>query len=466
MSSNLISTPTTGEMSRLPGAQPVAPRADDLAIRVENLSKCYQIYDAPHDRLRQFVMPRLQRFFGRAVGNYHREFWALRDVSFEVAKGETVGIIGRNGAGKSTLLQLICGTLTPTAGCVETSGRVAALLELGAGFNPEFSGRENIYLNAAVLGFAREQIDERFDDIAAFADIGQFLDQPVKTYSSGMYVRLAFAVQACADPEILIVDEALSVGDLGFQYKCFRRMEELRGRGVTILMVTHSTGSVLQYANRCIVLDAGKLTHDTPNVLDAVLTYEKGMLYREPRSSSPDSVAPEKPKFTVQALAQRQSERRVAQVEEMRFGSARAIIDDIKVLRVADESSEDCRLIQSGEEIAFRVRILSSDHIPDAVLGISLSQAKGNDIWGDNNLNAGQVIDLAPGVLEVEYRVRLPISAGEYLIHCGLAKFSGDKREELDQRRPVGRLRVWSPRGQVGVVYAPVEVKLTGCPAA
>lgn len=466
MSSELISTPTAGEMSRRPGAQPAAPRMDDLAIRVESLSKCYQIYDAPHDRLRQFVMPRLQRLFGRAAGNYHREFWALRDVSFEVAKGETVGIVGRNGAGKSTLLQLICGTLTPTAGRVETSGRVAALLELGAGFNPEFSGRENIYLNAAVLGFAREQIDERFDEIAAFADIGQFLDQPVKTYSSGMYVRLAFAVQACADPEILIVDEALSVGDLGFQYKCFRRMEELRSRGVTILMVTHSTGSVLQYANRCIVLDAGKVTHNTPNVLDAVLTYEKGMLYHETRSSSPDSAAPEIPKFTVQALARRQSERRVAQVEEMRFGSARAIIDDIKVVRVADESGEDCRLIQSGEEIAFRVRILSSDHIPDTVLGISLSLAKGNDIWGDNNLNAGQVIDLAPGVLEVEYRVRLPISAGEYLIHCGLAIITGAEREELDQRRPVGRLRVWSPRGQVGVVYAPVEVKLTECRAA
>lgn len=462
MSSNLTGAMAKDETVPVLGARQETSPAYHPAIRVEKLSKCYQIYDAPRDRLRQFVLPRFQRLLGRAVGNYHQEFWALRDVSFDVGKGETVGIIGRNGAGKSTLLQLICGTLTPTAGRVETSGRVAALLELGAGFNPEFTGRENIYLNGAVLGFAREQIDDRFDDIAAFADIGQFLDQPVKTYSSGMYVRLAFAVQVCADPEVLIVDEALSVGDLGFQYKCFRRMEELRSRGVTILMVTHSTGSVLEYANRCIVLDAGRVTDNTSNVLDAVLTYEKGMLRREARSSTTESAVRSRDSFTAEALALRQSERRDVDVEETRFGSARAIIDDIKVMRVADGSGEDCRLLRSGEEVAFRFRILSSDHIPDVVLGISLSQAKGIDVWGDNNLNAGQVIDLAPGVREVEYRVKLPISAGEYLIHCGLAKFNGDTREELDQRRPAGRLRVWSARNQVGVVHAPIVVNLAG----
>lgn len=462
MSSSPAGAHSVGEVVQ-PSDVPVPASASvESAIRVTRLSKCYQIYDAPRDRLRQFVMPRFQRAIGRKVEAYHREFWALKDVSFEVGKGETVGIIGRNGAGKSTLLQIICGTLTPTSGTVETSGRVAALLELGAGFNPEFSGRENIYLNGAVLGLAREQIDERFDDIASFADIGQFLDQPVKTYSSGMYVRLAFAVQACVDPEILIVDEALSVGDIGFQYKCFKRMEELRSRGVTILMVTHSTGSVLEYANRCIVIDAGRITHNTSNVLDAVLAYEKDMRGQASRLLDSTRTSGEKTSFTAQTLASRQAERRNALVEETRFGTARAIVDDIQVVRSADPAGEDCRLIQAGEEVAFRFRILSSEQIPGVVLGISLSQAKGNDVWGDNNLNAGQVIDLAPGALDVEYRVRLPISAGEYLIHCGLAIFAGAEREELDQRRPFGRLRVWSPRGQVGVVHAPIKVKIGG----
>ncbi|MDZ4098100.1 MAG: ABC transporter ATP-binding protein, partial [Methylophilaceae bacterium] len=192
----------------------------NIAIKVENLSKCYQIYDNPRDRLKQFVAPRLQRLTWQTPKQYFREFWALKDVSFEVKKGETVGIIGRNGSGKSTLLQMICGTLNPTSGSIQTSGRSAALLELGSGFNPEFTGRENVYMNAAVLGLTQDEIDKRYDDIVAFADIGEFINQPVKTYSSGMVVRLAFAVQSQIDPDILIVDEALSVGDAKFQAKC------------------------------------------------------------------------------------------------------------------------------------------------------------------------------------------------------------------------------------------------------
>ncbi|MGQ5711026.1 ABC transporter ATP-binding protein [Desulforudis sp. DRI-14] len=232
--------------------------SDDIAIRVNNLSKCYLIYDRPQDRLRQSIIPRLQRLVGRQPKNYFREFWALRDVSFEVKKGETVGIIGRNGSGKSTLLQIICGTLTPTSGTVETSGRIAALLELGSGFNPEFTGRENVYMNGAVLGLSKEEIDARFDDIAAFADIGEFIDQPVKMYSSGMYVRLAFAVAINVDPEILIVDEALSVGDELFQRKCFSRIEAIRNNGATILFVSHSGSTIVELCNRAILMDAGE----------------------------------------------------------------------------------------------------------------------------------------------------------------------------------------------------------------
>jgi lipopolysaccharide transport system ATP-binding protein len=232
--------------------------AEDFAIRVSNLSKNYQIYETPRDRLKQFVLPRLQRMAGQAPKQYYREFRALNDVSFEVRKGETVGIIGRNGSGKSTLLQIICGTLTPTDGTVETRGRIAALLELGSGFNPDFTGRENVYLNASVLGLPQEEIEMRFDDIAAFADIGDFIDQPVKTYSSGMVVRLAFAVAINVDPEILIIDEALSVGDELFQRKCFSRIEAIRATGATILFVSHAGSTIVELCDRAVLMDAGE----------------------------------------------------------------------------------------------------------------------------------------------------------------------------------------------------------------
>ncbi len=231
---------------------------NDIAIQVKNLSKCYQIYDHPRDRLKQFVLPRLQRFVGLPPRQYFREFWALKDFSFEVKKGQTVGIIGRNGSGKSTLLQLICGTLNPTSGSIRTNGRIAALLELGSGFNPEFTGRENVYINASVLGLSNEEIDERFDDIAAFADIGEFIEHPVKTYSSGMMVRLAFAVAISVDPEILIVDEALAVGDELFQRKCFSRIDAIRSSGATILFVSHSGSVIIELCDRAVLMEAGK----------------------------------------------------------------------------------------------------------------------------------------------------------------------------------------------------------------
>ncbi|ACV64804.1 ABC transporter related [Desulfofarcimen acetoxidans DSM 771] len=251
--------------------------SENIVISIKNLSKCYHIYDRPQDRLGQYIIPCLKRLVGRQSKNYFREFWALRDVSFEVKKGETVGIIGRNGSGKSTLLQIICGILTPTSGTVETKGRVAALLELGSGFNPEFTGRENVYMNGAVLGLSREEIDERFEDIAAFAGIGEFIDQLVKTYSSGMYVRLAFAVAINVDPDILIVDEALSVGDELFQRKCFSRIEAIRKNGATILFVSHSGSTIVELCNRAVLMDTGeKLAIGSPKQI--VGRYQK-LLY-------------------------------------------------------------------------------------------------------------------------------------------------------------------------------------------
>lgn len=445
------------------GLRPVVAASDaGFVIRVRDVSKYFPIYETPRDRLKQMLLPRLTRLLGRAPRSYHREFWALNGVSFDIRRGETVGIIGRNGAGKSTLLQILCGTLEPSSGIVETRGRIAALLELGAGFNPEFSGRENVFMNGAILGLSHAEVARRFDEIAAFADIGDFIEQPVKTYSSGMYVRLAFAVQACVDPDILIVDEALAVGDIGFQYKCYKRMEALKKKGVTILMVSHATGSILEYADRCIVLDGGRVVHDTTDVLAAVLAYEKGMLNSPQVSvaaSAVGDVAQPSSVTELKAIQQRDGNRALG---EKRFGSARAIIERIGLYKSDGAALAENPLLRPNEEIVFRFVLAAAEAIPNVVLGVSLSGVKGGDIWGDNNLGANQPLDLRPGRQEVEYRVRLPLSSGEYLLHCGLACFDGEGREELDQRRPVAQLRFWSPREQVGVVHAPIRVELPG----
>ncbi|MGE8311598.1 MAG: polysaccharide ABC transporter ATP-binding protein, partial [Pseudomonas protegens] len=223
----------------------------ELAIKAQGLGKCYPIYDQPRDRLLQLLLPRGKQRY--------REFWALKDVALEVRKGETLGIIGRNGSGKSTLLQLICRTSTASTGSVTSHGRIAALLELGSGFNPEFSGRENVYLNGAVLGLKRAEIEARFDEITAFANIGEFIDQPTRTYSSGMLVRLAFAVSVCVEPDILIVDEALAVGDASFQFKCLERLERLTRQGTTLLFVSHDMSMVKRFCNRALYLRDGEI---------------------------------------------------------------------------------------------------------------------------------------------------------------------------------------------------------------
>ena len=236
---------------------------EEIAISLNNVSKCFKRYARPVDRLKEILFPNK---------SYAQEFWALRDISFEIMKGETMGIIGRNGAGKSTLLQLICGTLTPTSGEVQVNGRVSALLELGAGFNPEFTGRENVYMNGAIMGLSKTEVSERFDNVAAFADIKDFIDQPVKTYSSGMYVRLAFASAIHVDPDILIVDEALAVGDMFFQAKCMARMRRMMESGVTVLFVSHDTISVKGLCQRGVFLENGELKK-IGKASDVVATY-------------------------------------------------------------------------------------------------------------------------------------------------------------------------------------------------
>jgi lipopolysaccharide transport system ATP-binding protein len=246
--------------------------SSDVAIQTRGLSKSYAIFERPEDRLKQMLV--------RGRKKFYREFWALRDVSFEVRRAQTLGIVGRNGSGKSTLLQIICGTLTPTSGEIEVKGRIAALLELGAGFSPEFTGRENVYLNGAIIGLCREEIDERFDRIAAFAGIDDFIDQPLKTYSSGMYARLAFAVAINLDPDILVVDEALSVGDEAFQRKCFARIGEIKERGGTVLFVSHSASAVVELCDWAMLIDRGEvLVTDAPK---KVIGYYHRLIFAPP----------------------------------------------------------------------------------------------------------------------------------------------------------------------------------------
>ncbi len=228
--------------------------SENYAIRVKNISKYYEIYRTPQDRLKQFLLPTIRSALRRTPKKYYKEYWALKNISFDIKKGETIGIVGRNGAGKSTLLQIICGTLHPSEGYIEINGRIAALLELGSGFNPEFSGRENIFLNASVLGLSRSEIESRYDDIVAFSEIADFIDQPVKTYSSGMYVRLAFSVIAHVNADILVIDEALAVGDVFFQQKCMRFLRAHQAAGGTVIFVSHDTSAVVNLCERGVLL--------------------------------------------------------------------------------------------------------------------------------------------------------------------------------------------------------------------
>ena len=380
--------------------------AADTAIRVQNLSKCYQIYDTPRDRLKQFVVPRLQRLAGQPSKQYFREFWALQDVSFEIKKGETVGIIGRNGSGKSTLLQMICGTLNPTSGSVQTNGRIAALLELGSGFNPDFTGRENIYMNASVLGLSNEEIDARYNDIAAFADIGDFIEQPVKTYSSGMVVRLAFAVASSVDPEILIVDEALAVGDSVFQAKCYKRFQQMREKGATVLLVTHDIGTVVQLCNRAFVLHRGELVASgSPK--------DMGDEYRrrcaEEASGNRDlTVAPSE---LLSSSIDDQWMERSPNTQE--YGDGRATFEGFALL---NNNGQLTTQIVSGEDLTLRMKINFQEDCAAPIAAFGFNDLSGQEICGTNTWFESQDIGHieAGQRVEVKFHFKLQLQTGVY----------------------------------------------------
>lgn len=395
----------------------------DIAIKVESLSKCYHIYDRPIDRLKQMVLGRWRQ--------YYREFWALKDVSFEVKKGETVGIIGRNGSGKSTLLQLICGTLTPTYGTVETQGRIAALLELGSGFNPEFTGRENVYMNGAILGLTKAEIDHHFDDIAAFADIGDFIERPVKTYSSGMMVRLAFAVIAHVDADILIVDEALSVGDAFFTQKCMRFLRCFQDNGGTILFVSHDTGAVVNLCNKAFLLVQGKINgsgmpkevlmrylaalNTASRTIDALWDKKNAV---DDKSVLCEGSAIEMLKETTASLS---PDGFASKTNLLSFGTGDAKITSV---RLFDQNGTSLVAVEGGELVVLEVQALANKDIASAIIGFTLKDRLGQSICGYNTWQHGLLLQIrCDQTLNVKFEFQMPVLAkGDYSFDVALAE--------------------------------------------
>nr|WP_154927641.1 ABC transporter ATP-binding protein [Pantoea agglomerans] len=372
--------------------------SNENAIVVDNVSKCYQIYDNPRDRLKQFVFPKVDSLIGRESKRFYNEFWALKDINFEIKKGESAGIIGRNGSGKSTLLQIITGTLTPTSGSISTQGRIAALLELGSGFNPEFTGRENIYLNGAVLGLSKTDIDNKFDAIAGFADIGSHLEQPVKTYSSGMMVRLAFAVQVQLEPDILIVDEALAVGDALFQKRCFRQIEKLTSNGVTLLFVSHDQESVRTLTNKSVLLDRGKqlMTGLSSEVLleyRRLLHDEENKFYSNLASDiSERAKSEEAPKIVNEngiqeesvVLSESDKKSETLRSDKLSFGEGEATIDGVELFNSNKELSN---VFNPGEKITIRVHFSVHQPTDKLNVGVRIRNKEGVKIYSWGTLN-------------------------------------------------------------------------------
>lgn len=359
-------------------------------VSVQNVSKRYEIYSRPVDRLKQAVFLGRRRFFN--------EFWALRNVSFDVKRGEALGIIGRNGSGKSTLLQIIAGTLRQTKGDVQVNGRVAALLELGSGFNYEFTGRENIFLNGAILGLTQREIEERYDDIVGFADIGDYIDQPVKTYSTGMVMRLAFAVQVQVQPDVLIVDEALAVGDVLFQKRCYQKMEEMRSAGVTLLFVSHDQESIRTLTSHAILLKDGHIeSHgNSAEVLldyrrllhDAEKKYFEGQFISHTAKLQKEKALPAAPAASVPAPAPVES-----RTGKMSFGDLEAELLEVQVM---DRNGEACSLFYPGDVVTIRVHVRMHCDLKHLNIGLRIRNKEGLKIhsWGtfnqDVNIWAGQ----------------------------------------------------------------------------
>ncbi len=379
--------------------------SSDIAIKVEGLSKCYQIYDRPQDRLKQMLM--------RGRKQYYREFWALKDLSFEIKKGETVGIIGRNGSGKSTLLQMICGTLNPSSGSIQTNGRIAALLELGSGFNPEFTGFENIYLNAKVLGLTDAETDSKLNSIIEFADIGDFINQPVKTYSSGMMVRLAFSVAIHVEPDILVVDEALSVGDAYFQAKCANKIKSIISGGATVLFVSHDTSSVKSLCNKALLLNSGR-TQYYGDVNTAVEKYYSALVADQSTKSEATSLMHRSFDVLHPSASNNSNFLSIANFQRIQNGAA----EFINVLML-DDQGLPTEAVTFGQKVTLRQIIQINSSISRLGFAYHIRDKNGQDIiYSDSGIESGGQISpiTIGGAYVADWTFTVHLREGHYVV--------------------------------------------------
>ncbi len=419
-------------------------------IRVEHLSKSYRIYDRPWDKLRETL--------GFRSRTLCREFWALEDISFELDTGQTLGIIGQNGSGKSTLLQVLAGIMRQTRGNCSVTGKVSALLELGSGFNPEFSGRENVFMNGAILGLDTHHMRERFEDIARFAEIGSFMDQPVKTYSSGMYMRLAFAVAVNVDPDILLIDEALAVGDLIFQHRCMHRMKDLRDRGKAIVLVTHDLDAVTRFCDRCLLLDAGHILEDGKP--DMVVQKYRALTFERERRYGGFDGADQSP-TSVKSFSSEQQMPIIRSIPNIdhRFGNGEAELLGIELM---NENGEPTRDISGGQNVVIRISARFSQEIERPILGYMIRDRLGIEISASNTSHAGQTLPPARKgqIYTSDFLIRMPyIAAGSYTISPAVAKGELLKHDMCDWIDNALIFSIHSERIVYGMMMMQVDVK-------
>ncbi len=433
--------------------------SSEPAIRVEGVGKSYDIYAAPHDRLKEMIVPRVQRAAGLTPRAYFRQFEALRDISFDVGRGETVGIVGRNGSGKSTLLQIICGTLAPSAGRVVRRGRVAALLELGAGFNPEFTGRDNAALNAAILGLAPDEIKELMPHIETFADVGEFFDRPMTTYSSGMYVRVAFAVQAIIEPEILIVDEALAVGDAQFQAKCHDRIRRLKEGGTSILFVSHDVAAVRTLCDRAIWIDGGRLRMS--GSIDAVTSQYLRRLFEgkdhadsEAGDSAEEGPAPDEP-VSVEATAGEEDANDRPPLNH--WGSRKGII---KTVSTTNSKGRRTRVFHEREEITIAMELDLPDDLPRNTLAaaFSIKTLSGLDLLVGSTWHDGRVsFEGTSGRVIVRFTFQNLFNAGELMLAVAVEDKTNVMPDYYEHIDGALYLRIDMREKHFGMIAPPVE---------
>ncbi|NRB37886.1 MAG: ABC transporter ATP-binding protein [Pseudomonadales bacterium] len=453
----------------------------EIAISVDNISKIYNIYDKPIDRLKNSLFPSIRKSLGLPERKYFRAFQSLKDVSFEVKKGESVGIIGRNGAGKSTILQIICNTLTATSGSVQVNGRVAALLELGAGFNPEFTGRENIYMSASILGLTDEQVDARYDEIVAFADIGDCLNQPVKTYSSGMYVRLAFSVIAHVDADILIIDEALAVGDVFFTQKCMRFLRAFKERG-TLLFVSHDTSSVVSFCERAIWLDNGCIKK-IGTAKDVTEKYIEGLYetddsnelvitQKNPKSENKkeikdiarmDEIVDQRAVFINNSNLRNDIEIFKFNESSASFGQSGATITSVLF---TNEKGKRLSWVVGGEIVVLSVNVDVHQSLVSPIVGFQVKDRLGQVVFGDNTYLSymDKVISIDKNTsFCAEFEFRMPrMPNGDYSITISIAEGTQEDHVQHEWLHDALMFKVQSSsicHGLMGVAMKDIRIK-------